>query len=160
MGANPSKTTSMTPAAQEPPPPNNSMAAATSTIAAPSQLLSEPPKPRQQESFLDKAFRKFTEQPLVPIGCVGTAYFLISGLKSFSNRDPYQSQKMMRNRVAAQFATLMAFMGYMGIDAFDFRLAPMTQEKEKYERMMAEQAAAEQAMATATTTSAESQKKE
>ena len=41
------------------------------------------------------------------------------------------SQRMMRSRVAAQFATIIAFIGYMGVDQFDFRLAPMYQDAKK-----------------------------
>jgi hypothetical protein len=36
---------------------------------------------------------------------------------------------MMRNRVIAQFVTIICFMGYMGIEQADFRLAPMVQDK-------------------------------
>ena len=64
---------------------------------------------------------QFSNEPLIPIGCVATAYFLISGLKSFRDRDPFKSQRMMRNRVAAQFATLLAFIGYIGLENADFR---------------------------------------
>jgi hypothetical protein len=53
-----------------------------------------------------------------------TAYFLMSGIKSFKNRDPRRAQKMMRMRVGAQFATLAAFVGYMGFDNVNFELAP------------------------------------
>jgi hypothetical protein len=35
---------------------------------------------------------------------------------------------MMRLRVASQFFTLLAFVGYYGVKNFDFRLAPMHQE--------------------------------
>lgn len=40
---------------------------------------------------------------------------------------------MMQMRVAAQFATLLAFIGYVGLDNFDTRLAPMYQEAKKDE---------------------------
>lgn len=68
------------------------------------------------------------ERPLLPIGCAATAYFLISGLRSFQKRDPVNSQRMMRNRVAAQFVTLLCFVGYYAQSA-DWRLAPHTQDK-------------------------------
>ena len=87
---------------------------------------------------------QFTSQPLVPIGCVATAYFLASGIKSFSDRDPVKSQRMMRNRVAAQFATIMTFVAYMGADNFDLRLAPMYQDAKKVERMLKEEAEKQQ----------------
>ena len=34
---------------------------------------------------------------------------------------------MMRARVAAQFGTLVVFMGYYGLNNFDFKMAPMYQ---------------------------------
>ena len=48
---------------------------------------------------------------------------------------------MMRNRVAAQFATIMVFVGYMGADNFDLRLAPMYQDAKRVEEMLKEEAA-------------------
>lgn len=60
-----------------------------------------------------------------------TAYFLASGIRSFYNRDPARSQKMMRARVGAQFATLLIFVGYAGMSNFDLRLAPMYQDAKK-----------------------------
>jgi len=59
-------------------------------------------------------------QPLVPIGCAATAYFLASGIKSFRDRDPVRSQRMMKYRVAAQFVTLMCFVGYIGWERYVF----------------------------------------
>jgi len=76
------------------------------------------------ETFEEKLYRKFKAEPLVPIGCLTTAYFLGSGIKSFYNRDPVKSQTMMRLRVGSQFATLMIFIGYAGMNAFTFELAP------------------------------------
>ena len=52
-----------------------------------------------------------------------------------------KSQKMMRNRVMAQFATIMVFVGYMGMDNFDLRLAPMYQDAKKVEEMLKEEGA-------------------
>lgn len=68
--------------------------------------------------------KQFKSEPLVPIGCLTTAYFLGSGIKSFYNRDPIKSQKMMRLRVGSQFATLMIFIGYAGWSAFTLDFAP------------------------------------
>lgn len=62
-----------------------------------------------------------------------TVYYLASGIKSFYNRDANRSQKMMRARVAAQFATLAIFVGYTGLNNFDFTLAPMYQRSKKKE---------------------------
>lgn len=60
----------------------------------------------------------------MPIGCLTTAYFLGSGIKSFYNRDAKKSQTMMRLRVGSQFATLMIFVGYAGMNAFTLDFAP------------------------------------
>ena len=67
--------------------------------------------------------QQFKKEPLVPIGCVATAYFLGSGIKSFQNQDPRRAQKMMRLRVGAQFATLFMFMYYVGFDRINFEVA-------------------------------------
>lgn len=77
---------------------------------------------------------QFMKQPLVPIGCAATAYFLASGINSFQKRDPRRAQKMMRARVGAQFATLAIFMYYVGMDNINFDVAPAyyrAKEKEK-----------------------------
>lgn len=74
---------------------------------------------------------QFQERPLLPIGCGITAYFLFSGIHYFQKRDPINSQRMMRNRVIAQFMTLACFLGYIGGEQADFRLAPLYQEKLK-----------------------------
>jgi Hypoxia induced protein conserved region len=75
------------------------------------------------------------KQPLVPIGCAATVYFLASGLKSFQQRDPVRSQRMMKYRVMAQFVTLACFAGYVALDRgwenLDFRVAPMYQDAKK-----------------------------
>lgn len=67
---------------------------------------------------------KFSQEPLVPIGCLTTALFLASGIKSFYDRDAVRSQKMMRLRVGAQFGTLLIFMGYAGMSAINFDISP------------------------------------
>lgn len=46
---------------------------------------------------------------------------------------------MMRMRIGAQFVTILCFVGYMGLDQFDWRLAPMYQEAKKAERDQGEQ---------------------
>ncbi len=61
---------------------------------------------------------------MVPVGCLTTAYFLGSGIRSFYDRDASRSQKMMRLRVGAQFATLMIFIGYAGMESFNLAIAP------------------------------------
>jgi len=65
-----------------------------------------------------------------------TTYFLVSGrggaaVRSFPKRDPVRSQRAMRNRVMAQFATLICFIGYMGVEQQDWRIAPMYQDAKK-----------------------------
>lgn len=87
---------------------------------------------------------QFSKQPLVPIGCAATAYFLVSGIKSFQDRDPVKSQRMMKFRVAAQFATLVCFMGYVGWENLDFRLAPMYQDVQKWKKLQEEDEARKQ----------------
>ena len=67
---------------------------------------------------------QFRKQPLVPIGCAATAYFLVSGIRSFQKRDPMRAQKMMRARVGAQFATLATFVYYVGFQNVNFDIAP------------------------------------
>ncbi|CAB9531859.1 HIG1 domain family member 2A (Partial), partial [Seminavis robusta] len=95
--------------------PQTSALQPTSSAATPDAALTKgdepPPQLYRVESFSDKFIRKFSSQPLVPIGCVATAYFLASGIKSFRDRDPIRSQKMMRARVGAQFVTIMIFIG-------------------------------------------------
>jgi hypothetical protein len=83
-----------------------------------------PPVMQRPLSIEEKMWEKFKKEPLIPIGCAATAYFLVSGIKSFKNRDPRRAQKMMRARVGAQFATLAAFVGYMGLDNVNFDFAP------------------------------------
>jgi hypothetical protein len=68
--------------------------------------------------------KQFKAEPLVPIGCLVTAYFLGSGIHSFYNRDPKKSQKMMRLRVGSQFMTIVIFVGYAGMNAFTLEFAP------------------------------------
>jgi hypothetical protein len=86
---------------------------------------------------------QFSQQPLVPIGCAATAYFLASGIKSFRDRDPVKSQRMMKARVMAQFATLMCFIGYLGVEKLDFRIAPMYQDAKKAQAQQGQDGSAE-----------------
>jgi hypothetical protein len=57
----------------------------------------------------------------------------MSGLKSFQKQDPVNSQRMMKFRVMGQFATLVCFIGYAGLENFDWRLAPLYQDIKKVE---------------------------
>lgn len=88
------------------------------------QIEQSMPRYSRPETFEEKLYRKFSKEPLVPIGCLTTAYFLGSGIRSFYNRDAGRSQQMMRARVAAQFTTLMIFIGYAGLNAFNLDIAP------------------------------------
>ena len=63
----------------------------------------------------------------------------MSGLKSFQNQDPVRGQKMMRARVAAQFVTLICFVGYMGTSEADFRIMPFYQDNKKQQQQQQEQ---------------------
>ena len=85
-----------------------------------------------------------------------TAYFLMSGLKSFRNRDPRRAQKMMRARVGAQFFTLVAFVGYVGLDSFNFDVAPAYYRRKEIEEKVQHQQ--QQADAAAAATSGGQQK--
>jgi hypothetical protein len=78
--------------------------------------------------------QQFSKQPLIPIGCLTTAYFLGSGIRSFYDRDASRSQTMMRARVGAQFATLLIFMGYAGMEAINFKIAPGYHPKDEEEK--------------------------
>lgn len=90
-----------------------------------------PPQYQRVETFEQKLYRKFTTQPLVPIGAVLTAYCLGSGIKSFMNRDIARSQTMMRARVAAQFGTIAIFIGYAGFNEFQFNWVGTSGNKEE-----------------------------
>ncbi|KAG0719052.1 HIG1 domain family member 2A, mitochondrial [Chionoecetes opilio] len=65
------------------------------------------------ETPMTKFYRKFHENPFVPIGCGLTTLALCYGLYGFSRGRHGSSQKMMRLRVAAQGFTVVALM--MGI---------------------------------------------
>mmetsp|Transcript_19070 Transcript_19070/g.52958 ORF Transcript_19070/g.52958 Transcript_19070/m.52958 type:complete len:146 (-) Transcript_19070:581-1018(-) len=108
----------------------------------PEDYIAKPPSMERQKSFDEKLFDKFTKQPLVPIGCIATVYFLGSGIKSFQNRETRRAQKMMRARVGAQFATLLAFIGYVGVGSFNVEIAPRYQQYKKHQEKLEAEAAA------------------
>lgn len=56
----------------------------------------------------DKAIKMFKYNPFVPIGCLITIGVLLRGVKAMKNKDRSMSQRMMRWRVAAQGATVIA----------------------------------------------------
>eukprot|EP00979_Chaetoceros_neogracilis_P003189 scaffold550_cov220-Chaetoceros_neogracile.AAC.1 len=94
------------------------------------QIEQSIPRYSRPETFDEKLYRK----PLIPIGCLTTAYFLGSGIRSFYDRDASRSQTMMRARVGAQFATLLIFMGYAGMEAINFKIAPGYHPKDEEEK--------------------------
>mmetsp|Transcript_6479 Transcript_6479/g.13404 ORF Transcript_6479/g.13404 Transcript_6479/m.13404 type:complete len:130 (+) Transcript_6479:179-568(+) len=93
-----------------------------------------PPPMKRVLSIEEKMWNKIKREPLVPIGCAATAFFLASGIKSFQNQDPRRGQKMMRLRVGAQFATLAMFVFYVGVDNINFEIAPQYQRAKKEEK--------------------------
>ncbi|XP_023345085.1 HIG1 domain family member 2A, mitochondrial [Eurytemora carolleeae] len=62
------------------------------------------------ETSKEKFYRKFQENPLVPIGAGLTAGCLMLGLGKFARKDSAGSQTMMRGRIAAQAITVMAML--------------------------------------------------
>ncbi|XP_042523016.1 HIG1 domain family member 2A, mitochondrial [Dipodomys spectabilis] len=64
----------------------------------------------QTESFKEKFIRKTRENPMVPIGCLGTTAALCYGLYCFHRGQPHRSQLMMRTRIAAQGFTIVAIL--------------------------------------------------
>nr|XP_056721286.1 HIG1 domain family member 2A, mitochondrial [Euleptes europaea] len=62
----------------------------------------------REEGFRGKFLRKTRENPLVPIGCLGTAGALTYGLICFKRGKNRQSQIMMRARILAQGFTIAA----------------------------------------------------
>ncbi|XP_053423243.1 HIG1 domain family member 2A, mitochondrial [Nycticebus coucang] len=62
------------------------------------------------ESFKEKFLRKTRENPVVPIGCLGTAAALTYGLYCFHLGHSQRSQLMMRTRIAAQGFTVTAIL--------------------------------------------------
>ncbi|XP_062044644.1 HIG1 domain family member 2A, mitochondrial [Lepus europaeus] len=65
---------------------------------------------RNPEGFKEKFLRKTRENPLVPIGCLGTAAALTYGLYCFHRGQSHRSQLMMRTRIAAQGFTVAAIL--------------------------------------------------
>mmetsp|Transcript_3031 Transcript_3031/g.4772 ORF Transcript_3031/g.4772 Transcript_3031/m.4772 type:complete len:129 (-) Transcript_3031:56-442(-) len=82
------------------------------TFPSMSTSMQQLPPSKRMETFEQKLWRKCSEEPLIPIGCGVTAYFLVSGIRSFHQGNAIRSQKMMRARVASQGFTIAAFVGY------------------------------------------------
>lgn len=68
------------------------------------------------ESTFIKVWKKFMENPFVPIGLCATVYFLGRGVLNMGNRD--LSQKMMRGRVLAQGFTVIALVAGVSLEAY------------------------------------------
>ena len=70
-----------------------------------------------EETFLQKAQRKFSTEPLIPVGAVLTVGFLGAGLRAFHRGQPRQAQFLMRGRVLAQGFTVAVFLAgsYVGL---------------------------------------------
>lgn len=92
------------------------------------------------ESFTDKLWRKCSQEPFVPIGCLVTVGFLVGGLKSFRNGQTARSQLYMRGRVVAQALTIVAVSAgaLMGMKPHDRpvtmeeKMVKMETEKQEY----------------------------
>ncbi|XP_036043856.1 HIG1 domain family member 2A, mitochondrial [Onychomys torridus] len=74
------------------------------------------------ESFKEKFIRKTRENPMVPIGCLGTAAALSYGLYCFHRGQSHRSQIMMRTRIAAQGFTVVAIL--LGLAASAMKSRP------------------------------------
>ncbi|XP_077182479.1 HIG1 domain family member 2A, mitochondrial [Paroedura picta] len=72
---------------------------------------------QHEETFREKFLRKTRQNPLVPIGCLGTAGALSYGLICFKRGKTQHSQMMMRARVLAQGFTIVALMVGVAITA-------------------------------------------
>lgn len=92
------------------------------------------PNPNEPEKVLDKAIRKFTDEPFVPIGAFITTLFLGYGLKAFHTGQPVKAQQLMRGRVLAQGFTVLAMLAGAGLLGFKPHDRPATME-EKMSRL-------------------------
>uniref|UniRef100_A0A8D0GHF1 HIG1 domain-containing protein n=1 Tax=Sphenodon punctatus TaxID=8508 RepID=A0A8D0GHF1_SPHPU len=75
----------------------------------------------REEGVKEKFLRKTQENPIVPIGCLGTAGVLTYGLICFKRGNTQQSQIMMRARILAQGFTLVALLVGVAATAFKKR---------------------------------------
>ena len=96
---------------------------------------------QNEETFNEKLVRKFSKEPLVPLGCIITAGVLGSGIRAFSKGNSKLSQKFMRARVVAQGLTVAAIVFGAGLGLKPDR--PKSFE-EKLEQERALQAASSQ----------------
>ncbi|XP_062501578.1 HIG1 domain family member 2A, mitochondrial-like [Corticium candelabrum] len=73
-----------------------------------------PPPP---ETTKQRLIRRIKENPFVPMGLLGTVAALTYGLASFKRGRVQMSQYMMRVRVLAQGATVLAILIGVGLSA-------------------------------------------
>ena len=75
--------------------------------------------PPEKETVLQKAKRKFSDEPLTPLGSLLTVGFRGPGLRAFHTGQARQAQHLMRGRVLAQGFTVAVFLGgsYFGFIA-------------------------------------------
>eukprot|EP00941_MAST-03F_sp_MAST-3F-sp1_P003085 g3085.t1 len=74
------------------------------------ELLHVPVLAPEAETTFQKFKRKFSSEPLVPLGFLTTAGVLTAGLWTFKKgNDPAKAQRLMRYRVVAQGFTVAAF---------------------------------------------------
>lgn len=64
----------------------------------------------EDETVMQKAKRKFSQDPLIPLGALATVAFLGKGLQAFHSGQARQAQYLMRGRVLAQGFTVAVFL--------------------------------------------------
>ena len=90
--------------------PSNRLAQPSASMSSAFPGADEEPVTRKPRGF----WKKLMSQPLIPMGCLGTAGVLIYGIYNFQIGNKEMSQKMMRWRVLSQFATLSVIGVTMG----------------------------------------------
>jgi cytochrome bd-type quinol oxidase subunit 1 len=73
----------------------------------------------EKETFMQKAQRKFSNEPLIPLGTLMTVAFLGAGLRAFHTGQSRQAQYLMRGRVLAQGFTVVVFLAGTAIGLID-----------------------------------------
>lgn len=82
------------------------------------QIHKDEPWRGDNETPKEKMFRKFGENPFVPIGLAVTVFALVNGMRQMRTGNSLKSQKMMRLRVAAQGFTVLALCVGVGVTAY------------------------------------------
>ena len=84
----------------------------------------------KRASTTEKFKRMAKSNPLVPIGCLVTIGVLVNGLFAMKNNNTAKSQRMMRYRVVAQGATVLALVaGTMILPYFSFKASSESDDK-------------------------------